>query len=85
MQNGMALTSARFARADEWRYEKPVYWATIEDDGIGLLASSTDPVPAGTRRGLGLLGMRERATLIGGDLDITSTPGKGTTVRLLLP
>lgn len=33
MQNGMALTSARFARADEWRYEKPVYWATIEDDG----------------------------------------------------
>jgi hypothetical protein len=33
MQNGMALTSARFACVDDSRYEKPVYWATIEDDG----------------------------------------------------
>jgi RimJ/RimL family protein N-acetyltransferase len=33
MENGMALTSARNARIDDSRYEKPVYWATIEDDG----------------------------------------------------
>ena len=39
----------------------------------------------GARRGLGLLGMRERAAVIGGDLDVTSKPGKGTKVMLLLP
>ncbi len=33
MENGMALASARNARYEEWRYEKPVYWATIEDGG----------------------------------------------------
>jgi signal transduction histidine kinase len=57
----------------------------VEDDGIGLLASaSTQPAGAG-RRGLGLLGMRERATIIGGDLDVVSMPGRGTRVTLRLP
>ena len=57
---------------------------TVADNGIGLVASASAP-PGGQRRGLGLLGMHERAMLIGGQLDITSTPGKGTTVTLLLP
>jgi len=64
---------------------------TVSDNGIGLVASASSapspgsPLPGGQRRGLGLLGMRERAMLIGGELDITSTPGSGTTVTLLLP
>ena len=33
IENGMALTSARNARLDESRYERPVYWATIENAG----------------------------------------------------
>jgi ribosomal protein S18 acetylase RimI-like enzyme len=33
IENGMALTTARNARLGESRYEKPVYWATIEDGG----------------------------------------------------
>ncbi len=37
------------------------------------------------RRGLGLLGMRERAELAGGTFAIESTPGKGTTVRIRVP
>ena len=57
---------------------------TVADNGIGLVASASAP-PGGQRRGLGLLGMHERAMLIGGQLDITSTPGRGTTVTLLLP
>ncbi len=58
---------------------------TVADNGIGLVASSASALPGGQRRGLGLLGMHERAMLIGGQLDLTSTPGKGTTVTLLLP
>jgi PAS domain S-box-containing protein len=34
---------------------------------------------------LGILGMRERALLLGGTLTITGDPGKGTTVRLRIP
>lgn len=33
MENAIALTSARQARQDDSHYQKPVYWATIEDDG----------------------------------------------------
>jgi signal transduction histidine kinase len=57
----------------------------VEDNGVGVLHSSASPAPVGERRGLGLLGMRERATLIGGNLDVSSVPGRGTKVTLLLP
>ena len=55
----------------------------IEDDGCGF-----DPLEVAGRGngcGLGLLGMRERAALIGGDLAIESTRGSGTTVRAVIP
>lgn len=51
---------------------------TVEDDGPGF-----DPA-AGTER-LGLVGMRERAALLGGTLEIESAPGRGTTVFLKVP
>lgn len=54
---------------------------SIEDDGQGL-----DPAQlpgAGEPNGrLGILGMRERASLIGGELEIHSDPGQGTRVIL---
>jgi len=53
--------------------------AEITDDGTGF-----EPTP-GKRRSLGLTGMVERATLVGGEVNITSAPGAGTTVRLDLP
>ncbi len=34
---------------------------------------------------LGLIGMRERAEMLGGKFDIDSTPGNGTTIRVRLP
>jgi PAS domain S-box-containing protein len=53
----------------------------IEDNGVGFDLSSTPK----TGHGLGLTGMRERAALIGADLEIESTPGHGTTVFARVP
>jgi NarL family two-component system sensor histidine kinase YdfH len=51
------------------------------DDGIGF-----DSTTILTQTGhYGLLGLRERARLVGGHLDIESAPGKGTLLRLHLP
>ncbi|TMC75217.1 MAG: sensor histidine kinase [Chloroflexi bacterium] len=53
----------------------------VTDDGMGF-----DLVKAARhKKSVGLLSMRERAELIGGSLQIQSTPGKGTAVTLLLP
>jgi two-component system, chemotaxis family, CheB/CheR fusion protein len=50
----------------------------VEDDGIGF-----EPSAAETREsGIGLIGMRERAGLIGADLQIESAPGEGTSIFL---
>jgi len=51
----------------------------IEDNGVGFDPSET----AGA--GLGLIGMRERASLVGAQLQIESTPGRGTTVFVRIP
>jgi PAS domain S-box-containing protein len=56
---------------------------SVSDNGVGLPAS-LPALTTDSRRGLGLLGMRERAMLIGGELTITSARGRGTTVTLLL-
>jgi signal transduction histidine kinase len=51
---------------------------SVRDDGVGF-----DPsVPTS---GFGLAGMRERAALASGELEITSSPGEGTTVRATIP
>lgn len=51
----------------------------IEDDGRGF-----DPERAGLGR-LGLVGMRERVALLGGELDVESATGSGTTIVAHLP
>jgi signal transduction histidine kinase len=58
--------------------------AEIEDDGHGFdLGSVAQPGPSG--RGLGLLGMRERLSLVGGSVDIVSSSEEGTRVVLSVP
>jgi signal transduction histidine kinase len=52
----------------------------VEDNGVGF-----DPHDRGERRGFGLIGMRERAALVGGDFQVESAPGRGTSVRLRVP
>jgi two-component system sensor histidine kinase UhpB len=49
---------------------------TIQDDGRGT---------EGSRPGMGMLGMRERATLLGGSLSVESARGRGTTIRVVFP
>jgi PAS domain S-box-containing protein len=48
----------------------------VEDDGVGFNPREKDT----QEDGMGLIGMRERATLIGATLLIESSPGEGTTV-----
>lgn len=53
---------------------------SVTDDGKGF-----DIKGIGDRKTLGLLGMKERAFMIGGKLEILSTPGKGTTIIIKVP
>lgn len=62
----------------------------VEDDGTFLLevrdngrGFTNEQLLA--RKSLGILGMRERALLLGGELTIKGVPGKGTTVKARIP
>jgi NarL family two-component system sensor histidine kinase YdfH len=53
----------------------------VRDNGAGF-----DPAAVEAQAGhYGLLGMRERARLAGGTFEVSSTPGRGTALRLHLP
>ena len=59
---------------------------TIEDDGGGYDATASSGAGGQSgRRGLGVAGMRERLALIGGELEIESSPGVGTAVFARIP
>ena len=50
----------------------------ICDDGRGTADAAHGP-------GFGLLGLRERASRVGGSVDVESAPGQGTTLRVAVP
>ncbi|MBI4286480.1 MAG: HAMP domain-containing protein [Chloroflexi bacterium] len=56
----------------------------VEDDGKGFDVKSVSPQVDRTR-GLGLLGMEERVTLLGGKFEIESQPGSGTHLTIEVP
>jgi len=69
---------------------------SIIDDGIGFDLTelsietikeidSKDFIFPENTRGLGLLGMQERIELLGGDLEIDSSPGSGTQIHIRVP
>jgi signal transduction histidine kinase len=60
--------------------------ASVTDDGKGLPDSSRlGPRGDGLEGGFGMSGMRERAELVGGELEFMPAPGRGMTVRLTVP
>lgn len=56
----------------------------VEDNGMGFDTNSALSI-SDDKQSLGLLGMRERAELCGGTLQIDSTPGDGTRVKVEIP
>jgi signal transduction histidine kinase len=53
----------------------------VKDDGVGFDVDSAVAQP----NSFGLKGMRERVALLGGHLEIRSSPGHGTTIAMRLP
>lgn len=53
---------------------------TVSDDGVGF-----DPSRPRKPGSFGLAGLRERAYLVEGELDIVSAPGHGTTIEVRIP
>jgi signal transduction histidine kinase len=84
-----ALTNvARHAAAGQvWVYlgvEKGRLLARVKDNGRGFDLAAWQQSPAASTS-LGLISMRERAALLGGELTIASKPGRGTTVEARFP
>jgi len=57
--------------------------AGVEDDGIGFDLDKFMTANTGTN--FGLISMRERIDLLGGELDIDTKPGKGTKISFSVP
>jgi signal transduction histidine kinase len=64
-------------------YRSTYLHLSVKDDGKGFVVPDQ---PGYLAQGghFGLLGLRERAELINGDLVVSSTPGEGTSVSLRL-
>jgi len=60
--------------------------ASVTDDGKGMPgAERLGPRGDGLEGGFGMGGMRERAELVGGELELAPAPGRGTVVSLTVP
>jgi two-component system sensor histidine kinase UhpB len=53
---------------------------SVKDDGRGSDSAAGDRAP-----GMGVLGMQERAVILGGRIEVETTTGGGTTVRAIIP
>jgi signal transduction histidine kinase len=64
------------------RYDKRLFRLTVRDDGTGIDDEAISQQPAGH---FGLHGMRERAEIVGGRLEVWSKRDTGTEVELSIP
>jgi len=82
--NVVTHAKARRARVQMKRCGEREMQIVVIDEGIGFAPPrwEKDEVPAGR---VGLLGIRERVRLMGGRMDIVSSPGRGSRITLTLP
>ena len=66
------------------RVEGDLFVAQVVDNGCGFDVEAVESNYGG-RGSLGMINLKERAALVGGNLKIESAPGKGTRVTLLVP
>lgn len=65
-------------------YQGGDFYGEVTDDGVGFDLESIQ-VNGSNSRGLGLLGMRERIEQCGGKLEIRSSPGNGSCIKIHIP
>lgn len=74
----------RYARASQvdvsLGHHGNALWLEVHDNGCGF-----DMAAAAEKKSFGLLGMRERALALGGELEIHSTQAQGTLIRVTIP
>ncbi len=66
-----------------WR-KGDLFFLEIEDDGVGFNVGAVD-ANYEQRGSLGMVNMRERAELVNGVLRVSSTEGRGTRIRVVVP
>ncbi|MDA8067361.1 MAG: GAF domain-containing sensor histidine kinase [Actinomycetota bacterium] len=77
LTNARKHSAATRAELDLWEGDGQIH-LTVQDNGHGF-------DPASRTAGFGLTGIRERVDLLGGELEISSAPGRGTTVSVSIP
>ncbi len=82
--NNIAQHSGAHRASFVFRYEPDRVDVCITDDGKGFDRAAIEYSP-NSQCGLGLLGMEERMSAIGGAFLLSSAPGSGTIIRLSVP
>jgi two-component system, NarL family, sensor histidine kinase UhpB len=86
MQEGLTNVTkhaaATHVQLQLWRDAQMVH-SLLHDNGAGFAVDTV--MNQKGPRGLGLLGIQERLEALGGTLQITSAPGQGTTLQIMLP
>ena len=84
--------TARHAKAENFfimmKVDKDIISVDIEDDGEGFNLNLLYPHRSHDvfdSRGLGMLGMKERVTLLGGTIHLCSAPSQGTQIEIRIP
>jgi signal transduction histidine kinase len=81
--NARKYSKASLIEVRFWQ-EEGLFVARVQDDGVGFDTAAVNENYS-TRGSLGMLNMQERAERIDGSLRVNSTPGRGTTITLVVP